>query len=151
NMDPKEIEESFYQDISFGTGGIRGILGLGTNRVNQYTIRKATLGLAKYLLQENKLNGVAIAYDNRFGSKEYAKEAAMVLAACGTTAFLFQSFRPTPMLSSAVSYIKACAGIRLTASHSPKKYTGYKVYNETGAHLTPEQADHVTSNINTGV
>src|SRR5690606_33332364 len=149
NMDPKEIEESFYQDISFGTGGIRGILGLGTNRVNQYTIRKATLGLAKYLLQENKLNGVAIAYDNRFGSKEYAKEAAMVLAACGIKSFLFKSLRPTPMLSFAVRYFRASAGIMLTASHNPKEYNGYKVYNETGAQLTPEEADQVTSKINT--
>ncbi|MBN3490516.1 phospho-sugar mutase [Acholeplasma equirhinis] len=149
SMDSKEIEESFYQEISFGTGGIRGLLGLGPNRINKYTIRKATLGLAKYLIQEKKMNGVAIAYDNRFGSKEYAKEVAMVLAACGIKSFLFDALRPTPMLSFAVRYFKASAGIMLTASHNPKEYNGYKVYNETGAQLNPDEADQVMKKIAT--
>lgn len=148
-MDHKEIEEAFYQDISFGTGGIRGILGLGPNRINTYTIRRATLGLAKYLLAENKLDGVAIAYDNRQGSIEYAKEAAMVLAACGIKSYVFKSLRPTPMLSFAVRHFKTSAGIMLTASHNPKEYNGYKVYNETGAQLSVREADQVIQKIQT--
>ncbi len=148
-MSEKEIEEAFHQDISFGTGGIRGILGLGPNRINLYTIRKATLGLAKYLLAHNKQGGVAISYDNRFGSHEYAFEAAKVLAAQGIKSFIYKELRPTPMLSFAVRYYQASAGIMLTASHNPKEYNGYKVYNETGAQLNTQETEEVTKKINT--
>lgn len=147
-MNEKEIEEAFHQNISFGTGGIRGILGLGPNRINVYTIRKATLGLAKYLIEKGKQGGVAISYDNRYGSYEYAFEAAKVLAAKGIKSFIYKELRPTPMLSYAVRYYKASAGIMLTASHNPKEYNGYKVYNETGAQLNTHEAEEVTQHIN---
>ncbi|VEU82538.1 phospho-sugar mutase [Acholeplasma hippikon] len=146
-MNEKDIEESFYQEISFGTGGIRGLLGLGPNRINAYTIRRATLGLANYLIKNNKLNGVAISYDNRFGSREYAYEAAKVLAAKGIKSFIYSSLRPTPMLSFALRYFNASAGIMLTASHNPKEYNGYKVYNETGAQLNTYEATLVMNEI----
>ena len=119
-LNEKQIEDAFYKDLSFGTGGLRGIMGVGTNRVNIYTIRKATLGFANYLLKHDLTNGVAISYDNRLDSKRFAKEAAMVLAAKNIKSYLFHNLRPTPMLSFAVRYFKASGGIMLTASHNPK-------------------------------
>ncbi|MFA5693456.1 MAG: phospho-sugar mutase [Acholeplasmataceae bacterium] len=146
-MNEAEIEEAFYTDVDFGTGGIRGILGLGTNRINLYTIRKATLGLANFLIKENELNGVAISYDNRYFSYIFAKEAAMVLASQGIKSFLFDELRPTPMLSYAVRHFKASAGIMITASHNPKEYNGFKVYNKTGAQLNVLEATKVMEEI----
>ncbi len=148
-MSEKEIEDSFYQELSFGTGGIRGLMGLGPNRINIYTIRKVTLGLAKYLLTHQKLNGVAIAYDNRFGSKEFAHEAAKVLASNGIKSYIYKELRPTPMLSFLVRHFKTSAGIMLTASHNPKEYNGFKAYNETGAQLNTIESEMVVKKINT--
>lgn len=146
-MDEKEKEESFFQDLSFGTGGIRGILGLGPNRINKYTIQRVTLGFVNYLKKHHKLNGVAISYDNRFGSYEYAYEAAKVLAYHGIRSFIFKNLRPTPMLSFLVRHFNASAGIMLTASHNPKEYNGFKAYNETGAQLTIEESNEVIEEI----
>ncbi len=146
-MNEEQIEEVFYNDLSFGTGGLRGLMGVGTNRVNVYTIRKATLGFANYLLKNDKTGGVAIAYDNRHYSKEFAKEAAMVLAAKGIKSYLYTALRPTPMLSYAVRYFKASGGIMITASHNPKTYNGYKAYDETGAQLNPFDAEQVIDEI----
>ena len=147
-LDEKQIEEAFYQDLTFGTGGLRGIMGVGTNRVNIYTIRKATLGFARYLLKHNLTDGVAISYDNRKDSKKFAKEAAKVLAANGIKSYLFNALRPTPMLSFAVRYFKASGGIMITASHNPKQYNGYKAYDQTGAQVNPKTADLIIEEIN---
>ena len=147
-LDEKQIEDAFYQDLTFGTGGLRGIMGVGTNRVNIYTIRKATLGFAKYLLKHNLTEGVAISYDNRKDSKRFAEEAAKVLAANNIKSFLFDALRPTPMLSFAVRYFKASGGIMITASHNPKAYNGYKAYDQTGAQVNPETADQIIDEIN---
>lgn len=148
NMSEKDKEESFYQNLSFGTGGIRGILGLGPNRINQYTIKRVTLGFVHYLKQNNKTNGVAISYDNRHGSYEFAYEAAKVLAYHGIPSYVFKNLRPTPMLSFLVRYFKTSAGIMLTASHNPKEYNGFKAYNETGAQLSTEESNQVIDAIN---
>ncbi|MFA7416956.1 MAG: phospho-sugar mutase [Acholeplasma sp.] len=146
-MDEKEKEESFFQDLSFGTGGIRGILGLGPNRINKYTIKRVTLGFAQYLKHNNKLNGVAIAYDNRYGSYEFAYEAAKVLAFNGIKSYIYKELRPTPMLSFLVRHFKTSAGIMLTASHNPKEYNGFKAYNETGAQLSTDESNMVIDEI----
>jgi len=134
----KEIEERFYKDLEFGTGGLRGIIGAGTNRMNIYTVAKATQGLANYLLKnehnvQNK--GVVIAYDSRHKSPEFALKAALVLCANGIRTYVFDELRPTPELSFAVRYLKASAGIVVTASHNPKQYNGYKVYGSDGGQL----------------
>ena len=147
-LNEKEIEDAFYQDLTFGTGGLRGIMGVGTNRVNIYTIRKATLGFARYLLKNNLTNGIAISYDNRKDSKTFAEEAAKVLAANNIKSYLFKSLRPTPMLSFAVRHFKASGGIMITASHNPKAYNGYKAYDQTGAQVNPETADQIIEEIN---
>ncbi|AUD63001.1 hypothetical protein BK010_05135 [Tenericutes bacterium MO-XQ] len=147
-LDENQIEEAFYQDLTFGTGGLRGIMGVGTNRVNIYTIRKATLGFARYLLKHNLTDGVAISYDNRKDSKKFAEEAAKVLAANGIKSYLFNALRPTPMLSFAVRYFKASGGIMITASHNPKQYNGYKAYDQTGAQVNPITADLIIEEIN---
>lgn len=136
----EEIDDAFYKNIDFGTAGMRGILGPGTNRMNVFTIRKASVGYAKYLLEkyENaKTMGVVIAHDNRFFSREFTLETARVLNAFGIKAFLFDSLRPTPELSYAVRKLGACGGIVITASHNPKEYNGYKVYDEYGCQLVP--------------
>ncbi len=146
-LNEKQIEDAFYKDLSFGTGGLRGIMGVGTNRVNIYTIRKATLGFANYLLKHDLTNGVAISYDNRLDSKRFAKEAAMVLAAKNIKSYLFHNLRPTPMLSFAVRYFKASGGIMLTASHNPKEYNGYKAYDQTGAQVNPDDANQIIQEI----
>lgn len=136
--DEKEIEERFYMDLEFGTAGLRGVIGAGTNRMNIYTVRKATQGLANYISQVNaKEQGVAIAYDSRRMSPEFADEAALCLAANGIKAYVFESLRPTPELSYAVRKLGCIAGINITASHNPPEYNGYKVYWADGAQITP--------------
>lgn len=136
--DEKEIEERFYMDLEFGTAGLRGIIGAGTNRMNVYTVRKATQGLANYIAKVNgQAKGVAIAYDSRRMSPEFADEAALCLAANGIKAYVFESLRPTPELSYAVRKLGCIAGINITASHNPPEYNGYKVYWEDGAQITP--------------
>ena len=146
-MSDKEIEDAFYKDIQFGTAGMRGIMGIGTNYINIFTIRKATLGFANYLLSRGK-NKVAIGYDNRHNSKEYAYDCAKLLACKGINTYLFDSLRPTPELSFATRYYKCDGGIMITASHNPKQYNGYKLYDETGCQLIPELATKVTSEVN---
>ncbi|MDD6405693.1 MAG: phospho-sugar mutase [Clostridiales bacterium] len=136
--DEKEIEERFYCDFVFGTAGLRGIIGAGTNRMNIYVVRKATQGLANYIIKAGKQDkGVAIAYDSRRMSPEFSMEAALCLAANGIKAYRFESLRPTPELSFAVRYLDCVAGINVTASHNPPEYNGYKVYWEDGAQITP--------------
>ena len=136
--DEKEIEERFYMDLEFGTAGLRGIIGAGTNRMNIYVVRRATQGLANYIAKVGKQSqGVAIAYDSRHMSPEFAQEAALCLAANGIKAFLFESLRPTPELSFAVRHLGCVAGINITASHNPPEYNGYKVYWEDGTQITP--------------
>ncbi len=133
-----EIKERFYRDLEFGTGGLRGIIGAGSNRMNIYTVRKATQGLANYIIRMNaKDKGVAIAFDSRHMSPEFADEAALCLCANGIKAYVFESLRPTPELSYAVRYLHATAGINVTASHNPPEYNGYKVYWEDGAQIIP--------------
>ena len=134
----KEIEDRFYMDLEFGTAGLRGVIGAGTNRMNIYTVRKATQGLANYIASVNGQDrGVAIAYDSRRMSPEFADEAALCLAANGIKAYVFESLRPTPELSYAVRKLGCIAGINVTASHNPPEYNGYKVYWEDGAQITP--------------
>ncbi|MBQ2921715.1 MAG: phospho-sugar mutase [Tyzzerella sp.] len=136
--DDKEIKERFYKDLEFGTAGLRGVIGAGTNRMNIYTVRKATQGLANYIMQKGFASkGVAIAYDSRRMSPEFANEAALCLAANGIKAYIFESLRPTPELSYAVRKLGCIAGINITASHNPPEYNGYKVYWEDGAQITP--------------
>ena len=136
--DDKEIKERFYKDLEFGTAGLRGIIGAGTNRMNLYTVRKATQGLANYIIKkEEQAKGVAIAYDSRRMSPEFADEAALCLTANGIKAYVFESLRPTPELSYAVRRLGCIAGINITASHNPPEYNGYKVYWEDGAQITP--------------
>lgn len=149
-MDEKEKEDAFYMNLEFGTAGMRGILGAGTNRMNIYTIRKANVGFAKYILNliNGKERGVAIAYDNRHMSYKFALESAKVLATYGIKSYIFESLRPTPELSYAVRYLKCAGGIMITASHNPKEYNGYKVYDDTGCQLIPEWADEVVEYVN---
>ena len=136
--DENEIKERFYTDLEFGTAGLRGIIGAGTNRMNIYTVRKATQGLANYIIKSgNAAKGVAVAYDSRRMSPEFADEAALCLAANGIKSYVFESLRPTPELSFAVSKLGCIAGINITASHNPPEYNGYKVYWEDGAQITP--------------
>ena len=136
--DDNEIKERFYKDLEFGTAGLRGIIGAGTNRMNIYTVRKATQGLANYILTQGKQKqGVAIAYDSRHMSPEFADESARCLAANGIKAYVFETLRPTPELSYAVRKLGCAAGINITASHNPPEYNGYKVYWEDGAQITP--------------
>ena len=136
--DDGEIKERFYKDLEFGTAGLRGIIGAGTNRMNKYVVRKATQGLANYIIKQGKQDkGVAIAYDSRRMSPEFSMEAALCLAANGIKAYRFESLRPTPELSFAVRYLDCVAGINVTASHNPPEYNGYKVYWEDGAQITP--------------
>ena len=133
----KEIEDRFYKDLEFGTGGLRGVIGYGTNRMNVYTVRRATQGLANFIIKEGAQDkGVAIAFDSRRMSPEFSDEAALCLAANGIKAYIFPSLRPTPELSFAVRYLGCTAGIVVTASHNPPEYNGYKVYWEDGAQIT---------------
>ena len=142
----KEIEDRFYRDLEFGTGGLRGVIGAGTNRMNLYTVRKATQGLANYILaQGTQEKGISIAYDSRFMSQEFANEAALCMAANGIKAYVFDALRPTPELSFSVRYLGCTAGIVITASHNPPEYNGYKVYWEDGAQITSPRDKEIIS------
>jgi phosphoglucomutase len=145
---PDEINDRFYRNLEFGTGGLRGVIGAGTNRMNVYTVRKATQGLANYLNQHGAEQSVAIAYDSRIKSDVFAKEAAAVLAANGIKAHIYPWLSPTPTLSYAVRRLKCDAGICITASHNPAKYNGYKAYGSDGCQVTSEMADEVLAQIN---
>ncbi len=143
-----EIRDRFYRDLAFGTGGLRGVLGAGTNRMNIYTVRRATQGLANYLKKHGEKPSVAIAYDSRIKSDLFSKEAASVLAANGVSAHIYPWLSPTPTLSWAVRYLGCSAGICVTASHNPAKYNGYKVYGSDGCQITLKMADDVLAEIN---
>ena len=148
----KEIEDRFYKNLEFGTAGLRGVIAAGTNRINKYTVRRATFGLANYIIknttEEEKNRGVVIAHDNRHMSREFCIETANTLAACGIKAYIFDSLRTTPELSFAVRSLNTIAGIVITASHNPPEYNGYKVYWEDGAQVMPEIANAITDEIN---
>ena len=149
--DEKEIEDRFYKDLEFGTGGLRGIMGLGSNRINKYNVRKASNGFAKFLLDKygtEVWRGVAIAYDTRNNSASYAKEAALAFAANGIPVYLFSFVSATPLLSFAVRYYHCVGGVVITASHNPKEYNGYKAYDENGCQLLPDDADAVIKKVN---
>lgn len=146
--DENEIKERFYMDLEFGTAGLRGVIGSGINRMNIYVVRRATQGLANYIIRQGKAEkGVAIAYDSRHMSPEFAEEAALTLAANGIKAYKFESLRPTPELSFAVRELGCIAGINITASHNPPEYNGYKVYWEDGAQFTPPHDKGVTEEV----
>ncbi|GIO86541.1 phosphomannomutase [Paenibacillus faecis] len=148
---PAELEDRFYRDLEFGTGGLRGVIGAGSNRMNRYTVARATQGFAQYILEEHAGKegrpSVVIAHDCRHFSPEFALEAALVLAGNGIVAKLFPSLRPTPQLSFSVRSLKATGGIVITASHNPPEYNGYKVYNASGGQLVPHEAERVIGNI----
>jgi phosphoglucomutase len=146
--DEKEIEDRFYRELEFGTGGLRGVIGAGTNRMNIYTVRKATQGLANYIIRaKGQEKGVAIAYDSRRMSPEFAKEAALCLNSNGVKTYIFESLRPTPELSFAVRELNCIAGIVITASHNPAEYNGYKVYWEDGAQITPPHDKNILAEV----
>ena len=147
-MNESQIHEAFYKDAEFGTAGMRELLGAGTNRLNVYTIRKATTGLARYLNKISDHPTVAIAYDNRFKSADFARESAKVLALYGIESFVFDTLRSTPELSFTVRYLKCTSGIMITASHNPKEYNGYKVYDSTGCQMVPDMVQGVIDEIN---
>ncbi|WP_258171539.1 phospho-sugar mutase [Paraclostridium sordellii] len=148
----KEIEERFYKNLEFGTAGLRGIIGAGTNRINDYTIARATFGLANYIIknveEKGKNRGVVIAHDSRYKSREFCIQTANTLAACGIKAYIFDSLRTTPELSYAVRSLNCIAGIVITASHNPPEYNGYKVYWEDGAQVMPDIANKITEEVN---
>jgi len=149
--DMKETEDRFYADLEFGTGGMRGVIGAGTNRINKYVIRKITQGLADTIREhgvEACQRGVVIACDSRYCSADFALETALVLSANDIRAFLFDDIRPTPELSFAVRYLKAIAGVNITASHNPREYNGYKVYWEDGSQVPPDKANQIIARIN---
>ena len=151
SMTENDLKEAFTNDLEFGTGGLRGILGAGTNRMNIYIVAKATLGFGRYLLTQGSdaaARGVAIAHDNRHQSKEFARMSAEVLSSLGFKVYLFEELRPTPELSFAVRHFRCIGGIMITASHNPKEYNGYKIYDETGCQLVPKDADKVIEEIN---
>ena len=139
--DEKEIEDRFYKDLAFGTGGLRGIMGAGSNRMNKYTVGKATYGIANYI--KGEVEGVpsaVIAYDSRNNSAFFAKTAAGIFASCGIKTYLFETLVPVPVLSFATSYLGCSCGVMITASHNPKEYNGYKVFDKTGCQLCTEDA-----------
>ena len=141
-MNKQEIDDAFFKDVEFGTAGMRGVLGPGTNRLNDFTVKKATVAFGQYLLEifpDAKKQGVVISHDNRHMSREFTLLSAQVLNDLGINTYIFDSLRPTPELSFAVRYLKACGGIMITASHNPKQYNGYKVYDETGCQLVPDK------------
>lgn len=152
NADENEIKERFYKNLEFGTAGLRGIIGAGTNRMNIYTVARATFGIANYIIkntgEEGKQRGVVIAHDNRYKSREFCLQTANTLAACGIKAYIFNDLRTTPELSFAVRSLNCIAGIVITASHNPSEYNGYKVYWEDGAQIMPEIANEITEEIN---
>ena len=145
--DDKEIEDAFYGPLSFGTAGMRGLMGPGINRMNIYTVRQATEGLAVLmdsLGDEVKKRGVSISYDSRHHSREFAHDCARVLGAHGIQTYIYDNVRPTPELSFAVRYNHSYAGIMITASHNPKEYNGYKIYGEDGGQMPPKESDMIT-------
>nr|MBQ4318296.1 phospho-sugar mutase [Clostridia bacterium] len=144
----KQIEDRFYKDLEFGTGGLRGVLGAGTNRMNVYTVRRAALGLGRQLLSEYpdaRERGVAIAHDSRIMSKEFALDSALVIANLGIRVYLFESLRPTPELSFTIKHLSCASGIVITASHNPAEYNGFKAYGPDGGQITLKTADQVLS------
>ncbi|MBR1821894.1 MAG: phospho-sugar mutase [Clostridia bacterium] len=147
--DPKEIEDRFYRDLEFGTAGMRGVLGAGTNRLNKYNVRRVSRALAKYILTtpDGAQKGVAIAYDSRRKSDEFAREAALVLCAAGIRVFLYESLRPVPVLSFTIRHLQCIAGIVITASHNPKQYNGYKAYWTDGGQMPPESVKGITDRL----
>ena len=147
--DPKEIEDRFYRELEFGTAGMRGVLGAGTNRLNKYNVRRVSRALAKYILTtpDGAQRGVAIAYDSRRKSPEFAKEAALVLCAAGVRVFLYDSLRPVPVLSFTIRHLNCIAGIVITASHNPKQYNGYKAYWTDGGQMPPESVKGITDRL----
>ena len=150
-MSNEEIEDRFYRDLEFGTGGLRGVMGAGTNRMNKYIIRKATRGFANYLLEKygsDVKKGVAIGYDSRNNSDSFAREAALVMASAGITAYLYDEIMPTPVLSFTVRELGCVGGIVVTASHNPKEYNGYKVYDSEGCQVLIEDANAIISYVN---
>ncbi|MCP8617494.1 phospho-sugar mutase [Salirhabdus salicampi] len=150
-IDEGAIKESFYNNLEFGTGGMRGELGPGINRMNIYTVRRAAEGLANYIEEKGaafKKRGVVVAYDSRHFSQEFAIETAKVMGAHNIPTYIFTSLRPTPELSFAVRYLKTAAGVMITASHNPPEYNGYKVYNEEGGQVPPEQAEQIIQKVN---
>lgn len=147
--DEKEVEDRFYRDLEFGTGGLRGVIGAGTNRMNIYTVRKASQGLANYILKQNGADrGVAIAFDSRRFSPEFAEETALCMAANGIKAYIFDSLRPTPELSFALRKLGCISGVVITASHNPPEYNGYKVYWEDGAQITAPRDKEIIAEVN---
>ena len=151
SLSPEALEDAFYEDLAFGTGGLRGIIGVGTNRMNIYIVRKTTLGFYQYLEEhypDLKRKGVVISYDCRHFSQTFARAASEVLASRGVRVYLFSDLRPTPELSFAIRHLKAAGGIMITASHNPPIYNGYKVYDHEGCQLIPEFADEVIAKVN---
>ena len=147
--DEKEIEDRFYKDLSFGTGGLRGVIGAGTNRMNEYTVTKATQGLANYIKKQGgEEKGVAIAFDSRNKSIEFSEKAALCLNANGIRTYRFETLRPTPELSFALRELRCIAGIVITASHNPPEYNGYKVYWEDGAQITAPKDKEIIAEVN---
>lgn len=147
--DEKEIEDRFYKDLAFGTGGLRGIMGAGTNRMNKYTVGKATYGLANYLKASNSGDlSVAVAYDSRNNSESFARITAGIFASCGFKVYLYETLVPVPVLSFTTAYLGCSAGVMITASHNPKEYNGYKVYDKTGCQLCTEDAKNALDYIN---
>lgn len=145
NMTEEEISDAFYKDLEFGTAGLRGVIGAGTNRMNIYTVGKATQGLAAYVNSVSDTGKVAIAYDSRIKSDVFAKHTASILAANGVKVYIYKELAPVPMLSFAVRYLKCDAGVVITASHNPAEYNGYKAYGPDGSQLSPEASDYVLS------
>lgn len=148
--DKKEIEDRFYKDLEFGTAGLRGIIGAGTNRMNKYIVRKVSQGLSDYINKKGKIfakRGIVIAYDSRRKSQEFAFEAALVFTANGITTWCFDEIKPVSVLSFTIRYLEAIAGVAITASHNPKEYNGYKVYGEDGAQLLPDESDILSREI----
>ncbi|MBH7882145.1 phospho-sugar mutase [Clostridioides difficile] len=150
--DEKEIQDRFYKNLEFGTGGLRGIIGAGTNRINIYTVRRATLGVLNYIMktqgEEGKQKGIVIAHDSRYMSREFCIEVAKTLSAYGVKAYIFEELKPTPELSFAVRYLKCAMGIVITASHNPKEYNGYKVYDSDGGQICIDMANDIITEVN---
>ncbi|HFL2424797.1 TPA: phospho-sugar mutase [Clostridioides difficile] len=150
--DEKEIQDRFYKNLEFGTGGLRGIIGAGTNRINIYTVRRATLGVLNYIMktqgEEGKQKGIVIAHDSRYMSREFCIEVAKTLSVYGVKAYIFEELKPTPELSFAVRYLKCAMGIVITASHNPKEYNGYKVYDSDGGQICIDMANDIIAEVN---
>ncbi|MCC0655713.1 phospho-sugar mutase [Clostridioides sp. ES-S-0123-01] len=150
--DDKEIQDRFYKNLEFGTGGLRGIIGAGTNRINIYTVRRATLGISNYIMktqgEEGKQKGIVIAHDSRYMSREFCIEVAKTLSAYGVKAYIFEELKPTPELSFAVRHLKCAMGIVITASHNPKEYNGYKVYDSDGGQICIDMANDIITEVN---